>query len=87
MEFICYPAKATDFFLLLVVTYLVPLRLKLLRTLYFRVVADFFWENVIYHYGYFEKLIIDEGSENNDVVAELAKRYEIKRIVVFVYHP
>ncbi len=32
-------------------------------------------------------MLIDEGSENKDAVAELAERYEVKRVLVSAYHP
>ncbi len=59
---------------------------KPLRTFSSRAVADFLWEDVICHHGCFGKLIIDGGSENKDVVAELAQRYWVKRVVVSAYH-
>ena len=49
--------------------------------------ADFLWEDIISHYGCFGKLIIDRGLENKDIVVELAKKYGIKRVVVFAYYP
>ena len=60
---------------------------KPLRTLSSRAVADFLWEDVICRHGCFGKLIIDGGSENKDAVAELARRYGVKRVVVSAYHP
>ena len=60
---------------------------KPLRTLSSRAVADFLWEDVICRHGCFGKLIIDGGSENKEAVAELARRYKVKRVVVSAYHP
>ena len=60
---------------------------KPLRTLSSRAVADFLWEDVICRHGCFRKLIIDGGSENKEAVAELARRYKVKRVVVSAYHP
>ena len=60
---------------------------KPLRTLSSRAVADFLWEDVICRHGCFGKLIIDGGSENKDAVAELTRRYGVKRVVVSAYHP
>ncbi len=57
-----------------------------MRTLSSQAVADFHWKDVICRHGCFGKLIIDGGSENKDVVAELAQRYGVKRIVVSAYH-
>ena len=60
---------------------------KPLRTLSSRAVADFLWEDVICRHGCIEKLIIDGGSENKEAVAELTRKYGIKRVVVSAYHP
>lgn len=60
---------------------------KPLCTVFFWAVADFFWENVICCHGYFGKLVINGGSENKDVVAKLAERYGVIRVVVSAYHP
>ena len=56
---------------------------KLLRTLSSKAVADIFWEDVICCHCDLGQLVIDVGSENEDAAAELAKRYGIKRVVVF----
>ena len=48
--------------------------------------ADFLWEDIICCRGCFGKLIIDGGSENKDAVAELTKRYGVKKVVVSAYH-
>lgn len=32
-------------------------------------------------------MIHDIDSENKDVIAELAQRYEVKKVVVLTYHP
>ena len=58
---------------------------KPLRTLSSRAVADFLWKDVICRHGCLENW--DGGSENKDAVAELAKRYGAKRVVVSAYHP
>lgn len=58
-----------------------------MRSLSSRAVADFLWEDVISRHGCFGKLIIDGGSENKEAVAELTRRYGIKRVVVSAYHP
>ncbi len=60
---------------------------KLLRTFSSRAIADFLWENVICRHNYFGKLVIDGGFKNKEAVSELARRYEIKRVVVSAYHP
>ncbi len=60
---------------------------KLLRSFSSRAVADFLWKDLIYCHGCFRKLIIDGGSENKDAIAELTKRYGVKRVIVSTYHP
>ena len=47
---------------------------KPLPTLSFCAVVDVLWEDLIYCYGCFAKLIIDGGSENTEAVAELVQR-------------
>ena len=59
---------------------------KPLRTFFSWAIADFLYEDIICCYSCFKKLIIDGGSENKKVVAELAQKYKVKKIVVFVYH-
>ena len=44
-----------------------------MRTLSFRAVADFLWEDVICQHEYFGKLVFDGGSENKEAVAELVQ--------------
>ena len=60
---------------------------KPLRTLSSKAVAEFLWEDVICRHGCFGKLVIDGGSENKEAVAELTRRYGIKRVMVSAYHP
>ncbi len=60
---------------------------KPLRTFSSRAVTDFLWEDVICRHGCFRELIIDGGSENKNAVAELARRYGVKKVVVSAYHP
>jgi hypothetical protein len=49
-------------------------------------VAKFIWENVICRHGCFDKLIVDGGSENKDLIIELTQRYGIKRIITSAYY-
>lgn len=58
-----------------------------MRTLSYRVVADFLWEDVICCHGCFGKLIIHGSSENKNAVAELDQRYGVIKVVVSAYHP
>ncbi len=60
---------------------------KPLRTFSSQAVADFLWEDDICRHGCFGKLIIDGGSENKEAVAELARRYKVKRVVVSANYP
>ena len=50
-------------------------------------VARFLYEDVICRHGCFQRLILDGGPENKDVVDDLAQRYRIWRIVTSAYHP
>ena len=50
-------------------------------------VARFLWEEVICRHGTPSKLVVDGGPENKDLVAALAERYNIRRVVVSAYHP
>lgn len=59
---------------------------KSLCTFSFRVVVDFLWKDVIYYYGCFRKLVINRGLENKNIVTKLAKRYELTKVVIFVYY-
>jgi hypothetical protein len=50
-------------------------------------VARFLWEDVDCCHGIFSKLVVDGGPENKDLVAVLAEKYNIRRVVVSAYHP
>lgn len=60
---------------------------KLFCTLLSKAVTDFLWEDVIYQYECFGKLIIYGKSENKEVVVELIQRYKTKRLMISAYHP
>ena len=47
---------------------------------------DFLWEDIIYCHGCFRKLIIDGGLENKNAVAELIRKYGVKKVIVSTYH-
>lgn len=49
-------------------------------------IIKFFWKNVICRHDCFEKLIVDDESKNKATINDLTIKYEIKRIVVSVYH-
>ncbi len=63
------------------------LEIKPLRNTNFEAVAQFLWEDVIYYYSYFERLIIDGGFKNKKYTDEFIKKYNIQRVVVSIYHP
>ncbi len=46
----------------------------------------FLWENVICRHDYFEKLTINDDSENKKVLEKLVKRYRIKKMITLDYH-
>ena len=50
-------------------------------------VVRFLYEDVICRHGCFQRLVLDGGPENKDVVDDLAQRYRIRRIVTSAYHP
>ena len=50
-------------------------------------VAAFLYEDLVCRHGVFQRLVVDGGPENKALVADLAKRYGIHRLVVSAYHP
>ena len=50
-------------------------------------VARFVYEDIICRHGCFQRLVLDGGPENKNLVEELARRYRIKRVVTSPYHP
>jgi hypothetical protein len=48
--------------------------------------TKFLWENVICRHECFEKLVVDDESENKEVIEKLMKKYKIKKVIIFVYH-
>lgn len=52
-----------------------------------KLVARFLYEDVICRHGIFQKLVVDGGPENKDLVEALASKYGIRRVVVSAYHP
>ncbi len=49
-------------------------------------VTKFFWKDVICKHDYFEKLIINDESENKEIFDELVQRYRIKKMITSNYH-
>jgi hypothetical protein len=60
---------------------------KILKSAISAHVTKFIWEDVICRHGYFDKFIVDGGSENKDLIIELTQRYGIKKIITSVYYP
>jgi hypothetical protein len=48
--------------------------------------TKFLWENVICKHDYFEKLIVNDESENKEIFDELVQRYRIKKMITSNYH-
>ena len=52
------------------------------------VVARTLWENFLVHYGWPEKILIDQGkSFENNVIRELFELAQVKKIQIGPYHP
>ena len=50
---------------------------RALRTVNARTVADFIWQDVIYYYSIFGRLVINRGSEFKKEVIEILRKYGI----------
>ncbi len=48
--------------------------------------TKFLWEDVICRHDCFEKLIVNDESENKEILDELVKRYRIKKMITSDYH-
>ncbi len=48
--------------------------------------TKFLWENVICRHDCFEKLTINDDSENKEILEKLVKRYRIKKMITSNYH-
>ncbi|KEQ61772.1 uncharacterized protein M437DRAFT_50475, partial [Aureobasidium melanogenum CBS 110374] len=51
-----------------------------------KLVAKFLYEEVIYRYSYFYKLVINGGPKNTGYTYDLTKDYSIKRILILLYY-
>jgi hypothetical protein len=49
-------------------------------------VTKFFWKDVICKHDCFEKLIVNDESENKEIFDELVQRYRIKKMITSNYH-
>jgi DNA-directed RNA polymerase subunit N (RpoN/RPB10) len=49
-------------------------------------VTKFLWKDVICRHDYFEKLIVNDESENKKILDELVQRYRIKKMITSNYH-
>ena len=52
----------------------------------FESVARFIYENIICRHEYFERLMIDDDSENKKLIEIFIQNYRIKRLIVSVFH-
>jgi hypothetical protein len=48
--------------------------------------TKFFWKDVICRHDCFEKLIVNDESENKEILDELVQRYRIKNMITSNYH-
>jgi hypothetical protein len=48
--------------------------------------TKFFWKDVICRHDCFEKLIVNDESENKEILDELLQRYRIKKMITSSYH-
>jgi hypothetical protein len=48
--------------------------------------TKFLWEDVICRHDCFEKLIVNDESENKEILDELVQRYRIKKMITSSYH-
>ncbi len=48
--------------------------------------TKFLWKDVICRHDYFEKLIVNDESENKKILDELVQRYRIKKMITSNYH-
>jgi hypothetical protein len=48
--------------------------------------TKFFWKNVICKHDCFEKLIVNDESENKEIFDEFVQRYRIKKMITSSYH-
>ena len=51
-----------------------------------KIITKFLWKNIIYWHECFNIFIINEDSENKNVLKILIKKYEIKYICMFLYN-
>jgi hypothetical protein len=51
-----------------------------------KIIAKFLWEDVVCRHEYFERLIINKGSKNKDLIKAFTRRYNIKRIQISTYY-
>jgi DNA-directed RNA polymerase subunit N (RpoN/RPB10) len=48
--------------------------------------TKFLWKDVTCRHNYFEKLIVNDESENKEIFDELVQRYRIKKMITSNYH-
>ena len=51
-----------------------------------KIMAKFLYQNIFCHHSCPQKFVMNENSENKREVEELLKQYEIRKMIVLVYH-
>ena len=59
---------------------------RLLAKATLKVVAKFLQENIVYHYRYFRKLVIDREPKNKAYITKFVKKYRVYYIQVSIYY-
>ena len=62
------------------------IKIKIIFAADFDKMIKFLWKNVICRHKCFEKLIINEKSEDRNFVAKLCEKYDDKRVMISFYH-
>jgi len=52
-----------------------------------KAIAVFLYEDVIYRYRVFKRLVVNGGPKNKALVKELVRKYGIYRLIVLSYYP
>jgi hypothetical protein len=82
----CFPSILTVFDLLARSDFFEWVEGRALRSADNESIIRFLWEDVICRHGVFSVLVVDERLKNKDLVAKLAEKYNIKRVIVSVYY-
>jgi hypothetical protein len=60
--------------------------IRVLRAAISKVIIKFLWEDIVYRYGIFGRLVVNESSENKDLIVQFVTDYSIKRVVISPYN-